>query len=139
MAIFFYNQTQSPVDCFQLNMYGVYFLLLFVLSVFFNSFILVMYCLLKELRTLKNLFMLAIILTNLFGCFFELPFLIINNFFCKYTPKIPPTKIHYRISDHKLYNFRFNFGELGCRLLSFSNLISSLITVHLMSAICYEK
>ena len=74
----------SPVQCYQLKLIGLYCTALFVLSVFFNSVLLLTFCKHSELRTPLNTFIIALASLNLFGSITELPFIIVSNFYCRY-------------------------------------------------------
>ena len=75
---------KSPINCSQLNIYGVCFVVTFTLGLCLNSFVLLMYCVIKEMRSLKNSFMIALIISNLASCLFETPILIISTFNCRF-------------------------------------------------------
>ncbi len=73
---------KSPIECLDLFNYGIYFSLLFLASSQLNTFILGMIILQREMRNLKSLFTVALILSNLLACVLDLPHLILNSFSC---------------------------------------------------------
>ena len=75
---------QSPVPCYQLKLIGLYCTALFILSVAFNSILLITFCKHSELRSPLNTFIIALTALNLFGSVTELPVIILSNFYCRY-------------------------------------------------------
>jgi hypothetical protein len=74
---------EPTVECFKLRTIGLYAVFLFVSGTFFNGLLLWIFLKNKDLRTPLNAFIIALTAFNLFGCLFELPFIIISNFYCK--------------------------------------------------------
>ena len=77
-----YN-VDSPVECYKLKLMGFYCLVLFILCLFFNSVLLRVFYVNKSLRTSFNILFVALIVLNLAGTLFQLPFVIVSNLNCK--------------------------------------------------------
>ncbi len=74
---------ESGVECYKLRTIGLYCVFLFISGTVFNSLLLWTFYRNKELRTPINMFIIALTIFNLFGCLFEMPFVIVSNFYCK--------------------------------------------------------
>ncbi len=75
---------ESPVECYKLQILGVFCILLTLAGIVFNSILLYVCACKKDMRKSINSFMIAITVLNLFGCIFEMPFIIVSNFKCRY-------------------------------------------------------
>lgn len=73
----------SPVECYKLNIIACYCIILLVLSVTFNSTLLLIFYRYKKLRTSLNMFIMSITFLNLIGSLSEFSFVIPSNFFCR--------------------------------------------------------
>ena len=82
------NQTTSfkttDENCLHLQFTAVYMTALMLASLFFNLTLLVVICRYKQLQTSYNMFIVCLVLINLFGTVTELPIGIINHFNCGY-------------------------------------------------------
>ena len=78
-----FNQ-QSPVNCSILKVVSILLLLIFILSVAFNSFLLWIFIIYKEIRTSLNIYLIALLICNLVATFTEIPIAFINNLNCRY-------------------------------------------------------
>lgn len=82
-----FNQ-KSPIDCYKLNMVAVYCICVLILSVIFNTALLLMFAKYKTLRTNLNLFIITLTLFNLFGSVIQFFFVIPSNFYCRFVQTI---------------------------------------------------
>ena len=74
----------SQNDCFKLNLIGLVLIFIFVTGIFFNSVLLWAFHVKKELLKIgPNIIVATLVVNNLFGLLFELPFVILNAFFCR--------------------------------------------------------
>ena len=73
----------SPVNCSILKGISVYCAILLVLSLFFNTTLLMVFFKHKTLRTPLNMFIIALTGYNLVASIVELPFVITSNYFCR--------------------------------------------------------
>lgn len=98
-----YNRV-SPVECYKLQIIGVYCILVFVLSIFFNSVLLWVFHQNKKLRNSHNTFTIFLTFLNLFGSILQFIFVIPSNFNCRYI------------------TFHLNFACLTLKNIQFLNL-----------------
>lgn len=75
--------TTSPVECYKLNILAVYCMILFALSLIFNSLLLWIFFRHKELRSNLNMLIIALTALNLFASCIEFPFVITSNLKCR--------------------------------------------------------
>ena len=73
----------SPIECYKLQLIGVYCILMLMLAVCFNSLLLLVFVRYKSLRTMMNMFVLTNTLLNLVGSILEFSLVIPSNFACK--------------------------------------------------------
>lgn len=73
----------SKDACFKLNLLAIFCTILFILSVVFNSLLLCLFCIDRKLRTSVNWFVISLTFLNLLGTCTEIPFIILNNFYCR--------------------------------------------------------
>ena len=82
-----YNETfygvSSPVECFKLNLIAIYCIVIFVLSLVFNSLLIIVFYIYKDLTSPLNPFIITLTIFNLAGTLIEFPFVIASNFYCK--------------------------------------------------------
>nr|QVK45899.1 G protein-coupled receptor [Proales similis] len=71
-------------DCLHLQIIGIFCIILFLSSTFFNVALLRAFINYKELQTSLNAFIIALTSFNLIGTVFELPFIIISNLRCRW-------------------------------------------------------
>ena len=76
-------ETTPGDDCFRLKIIGFYLIFIFLVGIFCNLGLLDVFYRKKELRTPLHILVIAVTINNLFGCLFELPLVIISNFYCK--------------------------------------------------------
>ena len=72
---------KSPLDTLRLNLNGIWYLIIFVLSVTFNSYIIVVSRQKKNLQGPKNYLMHSFTISNLMGSILILPLTIISHFY----------------------------------------------------------
>nr|QVK45896.1 G protein-coupled receptor [Proales similis] len=106
----------SPVDCWKLNLVAVYCVVLFALSVTFNSLLLWIFFRYKELRSPVNTFIIAITILNLVGSMSEFPFVITSNLYCRWMAR-----------------------KLGCFVSGFIMYFVGCSQIYLMAAISFER
>lgn len=107
---------ESPVECYKLNLVGIFCLVLFLLSTFFNSTLLWTFIRQKSLRTSINVFILALTCFNLFGTVVELPFIIVSNLKCRWVT-----------------------GKFGCIFSAYIMYFIGCTSIYLMAAISFER
>lgn len=107
---------EPPVECFKLNLIGIFCIILFVLSAFFNSILLWTFIRNKSLRTSLNIFIIALTCCNLLGTLIELPFVIVSNLKCQWI-----------------------FGKFGCVFSAFFMYFIGCTSIYLMAAISFER
>ncbi|CAF0955798.1 unnamed protein product [Brachionus calyciflorus] len=107
---------ESPVECYKLKIVGVYCIILFVFSTFFNGALLWAFIKNKSLRTSINIFIIALAVFNLFGTLVELPFIILSNLNCKWI-----------------------FGEFACVFSAYIMYFIGCTSIYLMAAISFER
>jgi len=76
------NMTTS--SCFELKAYGLFSSLISIIGLGANFYILVMYILLKELKSHKNIFLFSLTLANILGCSIDMPVIAYSCLSCKY-------------------------------------------------------
>ena len=69
-----YEDRQSPVDCFKLNVIALYCMIILVISIKFNSLLLTVFMKYKSLRTNINMFIIVLTLLNLVVSILEFSF-----------------------------------------------------------------
>jgi hypothetical protein len=74
----------SPIECYKLNIIAVYCMILLVLSLIFNTMLIIIFARHKKLRTPLNMFILTLTILNLFGSIIEFSFVIPSNLACRY-------------------------------------------------------
>lgn len=74
----------SPVECRKLKIVAIYSAFVFVMSVTFNSKMILLFIKHKELFNSLNIFIITIAILNIFATLGELPFIIVSNFFCRF-------------------------------------------------------
>ena len=75
---------QSPTECWKLNIIALYCLILLILSIIFNSMLLWIFYLYKELRSSLNILIIALTAINLGASCVELPLVTVTNYKCRY-------------------------------------------------------
>ena len=78
-----YYGVESPVECFNLNLIAIYCIVVVVLSLIFNSLLIVVFYVYKDLSSPLNPFIITLTIFNLVGTLIEFPFVIVSNFYCK--------------------------------------------------------
>lgn len=79
-----YEDRQSPVDCFKLNVIALYCMIILVISIKFNSLLLTVFMKYKSLRTNINMFIIVLTLLNLVVSILEFSFIIPANLKCRF-------------------------------------------------------
>lgn len=83
-----YNYTvhnqNSQEECGVLKLLGVYCILLFVGSLFFNTSLLLIFLKNNKLVNNMTVFIIALVVLNIFATAVEVPFIIISNLKCGY-------------------------------------------------------
>ena len=74
---------ESPIECYKLRIVSINCIVLFLLSVIFNSFLLIIFLTKKQLQKSSNIFIFTLTLFNLIGSITEFPFVIVSNLYCK--------------------------------------------------------
>ena len=110
----YYNES-SPLDDLVLDGIGSFYLTMFLLSLFFNLTLILIFIRNSELRIRRNIFILIITIFNLFGST-VFPILIHSNF------------------NHSLQTWKF-----GCILSGFVIYFSACTNVYLMTFISIER
>ena len=77
------NSDISQIECHKLKIIGIYLILLFISSAFFNILLLFIIFKYKRFRNSLNIYIFFLTLLNLIGTFVELPATIATNFACK--------------------------------------------------------
>lgn len=106
----------AAVNCEHLKMVSYYCCALFVLSLVFNSLILILAIRYRSLLNAQNIFIFALCVLNIFATFGELPFVIISNYNCKWA-----------------------FDKKTCVLSAFFMYFTGCTSVYLMVAISIER
>lgn len=70
-------------NCSSLKIISYYCIILFFLSMVFNVILLRLFYFHKELRKSFNLIIIALLLLNVLGTLFELPVIILTNYYCE--------------------------------------------------------
>ena len=78
-----YFNTPSPIACNKLNIVSYYFMIIFVLSIVFNSLLILIFVRYEKYKTPLNLLILALVIINWIGTVIEFPVVIATNFVCK--------------------------------------------------------
>ncbi len=73
----------SPIDCSTLNIFAIYCIILLIMSLIFNTSLLVVFFKHKKLRSSLNMLIMAITVFNLVGSISELSFIIPTNIKCR--------------------------------------------------------
>ncbi|CAF1044098.1 unnamed protein product [Brachionus calyciflorus] len=110
------HSLESPVECYKLTIVGVYCIILFVFSTFFNIVLLWTFIKNKSLRISINLFIIALAIFNLCGTLIELPFIILSNLYCKWI-----------------------FGKNVCIITAYIMYFIGCTSIYLMAAISFER
>ena len=76
--------TESPIECYKLQVIALYFILLLVLSLISNSLLLAVFARYRCLRTNLNLLVMTLTALNLFTSIVEFSFVIPSNFQCRF-------------------------------------------------------
>lgn len=106
----------SPVECWKLNIVGVFITIMLFLSVSANSTLLFAFYNNKDLRTPLNVFIIAMTTINLFGSISEFTFIIASSFSCSWV-----------------------FGRMGCYVSGFIMYTVGMMQIYLMAAISFER
>lgn len=78
-----FQNHNHQVECYKLRIIGVFSIFLFILSLFFNMLLLIVFFSSKKLRTTNNIPILVLTFLNLIGSILEYPFVIISNLKCR--------------------------------------------------------
>ena len=106
----------SPVECYKLHIIGVYCSILLLLSLIYNSSLILVFMKHRELRTTLNMFVLTMTILNLIGSILEFSFVIPSNFACRWV-----------------------FPEMGCGVSGFIMYFVGCSGIYLMTAISIER
>ena len=74
---------ESPIECYKLRVVSINCIILFALSLLFNSFLLIIFLIKKQLQKPSNIFIFTLTLFNLIGSIGEFPFVIVSSLYCK--------------------------------------------------------
>ena len=74
---------KSPVECYKLYIIAIYCLILLILSVVFNTLLLIIFIRHRKLRTPLNMYILTNTVLNLVGSLLEFVFVIPSNLACR--------------------------------------------------------
>lgn len=106
----------SPIECYKLNIIACYCIILLVLSVTFNSLLLLIFFRHKKLRNSLNMLIITITFLNLIGSLSEFSFVIPSNFQC-----------------------RWIFKKVGCHVSGFIMYTVGIMHIYLTMAISLER
>ncbi|RNA35867.1 melanopsin [Brachionus plicatilis] len=106
----------SPIECYKLNIVSLFCIILFICSFSFNSILLWVFYMSKELRSPLNIIMIALTILNLTGTITELPTVIVTNYTC-----------------------RWIFGKLMCTVSAFIMYFIGCSSIYLLTAISFER
>lgn len=107
---------KSPIECYKLRMIGFYCLTLFLVSFVFNYILLKIFYIYSELRTPSNVFFIVLTILNLIGTLFQLPIVILSNFYCQWI-----------------------FSKTGCYFSAFIMFFIGCSSIYLYAAISFQK
>jgi hypothetical protein len=79
----FTEPNKEDPKCFKLNIIAIACTVLFIAGTIINGTLLFTFLRFKTLQTRGNIFVIALTILNLFGTVFELPWIIISNFYCR--------------------------------------------------------
>ena len=74
----------SSLKCFKLSLIGIFLLIIFILSLTFNTLLLLTFYKYKRLREKCNKFVMFLTFLNLIGTLLELPFVFTSCMNCRY-------------------------------------------------------
>lgn len=111
----FYSRP-SPIACGKLNIIAFYCIILLIVSLIFNTSLLVVFAKYKKLRSTLNMFIMAITVLNLVGSISELSFVIPTNLKCKWL-----------------------FNKVGCDLSAFIMYTVGCSSIYMMAAISAQR
>ncbi len=75
---------ESPTECYKLKIVAYITVFLFLSTLLINSFLLYISIKYKVIHSSLNFFIIILLCLNLFGTIFEIPFIIISNFSCRF-------------------------------------------------------
>lgn len=75
-------ETDSPIDCKTLQIFGVVYTIIFLAAIIANSNLIWIYFYQNGYNTI-NLLVVTVAFLNLFGALLESPFVILNQFHCR--------------------------------------------------------
>lgn len=127
---------KPTILCSRLNFLGIFCIVLFVTSILVNSAILNLILRDRSLKKTQYAFILALVSLNLFGTLFELPWIIISNFYCKYAQNRQHLNI---INLSFIIKSRWVFGPIGCTLSAFIMYTVGCTSIMMMCAISFER
>lgn len=78
-----YEGIQSPVSCGVLKFFTVYSMIMFSLSLSFNSLLLYAFIKNQKLRSPVNMFILALTVCNIFATLSEMQFIVPSTYLCR--------------------------------------------------------
>ena len=107
---------RSPTDCSTLRVIGSFVFILFLLSVFSNSLLILIYLKKRSLFSRISGFIIILASLNLFGSFATLPTVILNSFSCG-----------------------FVIGKYGCYITSFLMYFVSCFSIYLLVIISFIR
>ena len=131
-----YNRV-SPIECYKLQIIGVYCILIFFLSLLFNSILLRIFYQNKNLRNSFNTVTIFLTFLNFFGSILQFIFVIPSNFNCRY---IAFTFWLLSIIKSKwLITKSWQFGKIGCYFSGFVMYLTGCLHIYLMTFISIER
>lgn len=74
----------SPIECYKLKIIALYCLILLILSLIFNSLLILVFMRYRKLLTTLNMFILTLTILNLIASIIEFSFVIPSNYSCKW-------------------------------------------------------
>lgn len=77
------NSSSPLAQCYQLRIVAAFCTFLFIAGILFNGALIWLFITNKELRNSLNTFIMALTAFNLFGTVFELPWIIVSNYYCE--------------------------------------------------------
>jgi hypothetical protein len=140
-----YNQV-PPVECNKLTIIGVFCILLFFSSIFFNFSLLWIFFKNRELRTSVNIFIITLTIINILGTLLETPWIVFSNLFCRllklkciYLTKILIKKVFNILIIYFFIVLRWVYGKIGCLISGFGMYFIGCSSVYIFTAVSFER
>jgi hypothetical protein len=129
----------SPIECYKLNILSIFCIIIFVLSLFFNFSLLMIFVSFKKLRTNINVLIIFITFMNLFMTITVLPFVIQSNLHCRFLIILYFFYLFILFGYNIKFVFRWTLNRFSCYLEGFITFFVGCIQIFSITSMSLQR